>query len=275
MHFLSGLKLMASVVIISAVYGFFYGVMHEAPFRPSGDRYGCVAGQSPNGHTLVFVDRTDAYSASQVEAFRNEISRIEAAVKPGEMLTVARIDGELPALIDFRACSPEKGEIFGLAESLRRNEDWLEIQRDYEQKFERPIQNLAAGMALNLTRPYSPIIQSLAGVMEQLGPQWSRVRQRKLTLISDLIENTRAFSQYDAGSNEKPFGQVRNEVPYIGGTALDLHGAAVTVLYLTGLPHDSGSQGMDHQRFWRDLVAFYGGEVVDWIVVPATDGISH
>jgi hypothetical protein len=275
MHFVSGMKLMASIVIISAVCGFFLGVTREERSEPNRDRYGCMAGQLPSGHTLVFVDRTDAYSASQIQAFRNEMSRIDASVKPGEMLTVASIGGEIPAVINFRACSPERGAVLGLIESLQRNRDWLEIQREYEEKFQQPIQNLAEQMALNLTTPYSPIIQSMGGVMEQLGPQWSRVSRRKVTLISDLIENTRAFSQYDTSSNEKPFAQVRNDVPYIRESALDLRGAAVTVLYLTGLPDDSGLQGMGHQRFWRDLVAFYGGDLIDWIVVPARDSIPY
>jgi hypothetical protein len=275
MYVVSGLKLMVSLVIISAVCGFFLGVTREERSEPNRDRYGCMAGQLPSGHTLVFVDRTDAYSASQIQAFRNEMSRIDATVKPGEMLTVASIGGEIPAVINFRACSPERGEVLGLIESLRRNRDWLEIERDYEEEFQQPIQTLAGQMALDLTMPYSPIIQSMAGVMEQLGPQWGRVSRRKVTIISDLIENTQAFSQYDTSSNEKPFAQVRNDVPYIRESALDLSGAAVTVLCLTGIPHDSGLQGAEQQRFWRDLVAFYGGEVCDWIVVPASDGISH
>jgi hypothetical protein len=275
MHVLAGLKLIAAMLVILAVGWFFWVVAHPEAPHADPDRYGCIIGRVPPGHTLIFVDRTDPFAESQVRAFKNEISRVEAAIEPGEMLTVASIGAELPPAVSFRACSPERGDALGLLDSLRQNRDWLQTRSEYEQSFQRPLETLAEGMALNRTASWSPIIQSMSAAMEQLGPSWSRVRKRRVILITDLMENTPAFSQYDRRDNGRRFAEVRQCVPYLHAATLDLHAAAVTVLYLTGLPHDSGLQGLEHQRFWRDLVAFYGGDVVDWLVVPAADSLSH
>jgi len=266
---LGGLKMVASIVIIAAVCGFFYGVMaHQEIAQANIDRYGCSVDHVPVTTNMVLIDRTDPYSTAQTRAFKNEISRIRAAVKPTELLVVASIGGELPAAINFRACSPQKGDVPGILDSLRENRDWVETQHEYEERFQQPIEALADEMPLNTSTPNSPIIQSVADVMEQLGPYWSRVPHRKITLITDGMENTAAFSQCDERNAKMRFSDVRIAVPYIRETPLDLRGVQVTMLYLTGFPHDKGLQGFEHQRFWRDLVAFYGGEVVDWVVVP-------
>jgi hypothetical protein len=275
MSVLAGLKLIASLLVIAAVCGFFYGATHQEVPPSNQYRYGCVIGRVPPGHTLLFVDRTDPFTEPQVRAFRNEITRVEAAVKPGEMLTVVSIGAELPPAINFRACCPERGDALGFFDGLRQNRDWLQTRSEYEQSFQRPIETLADGMALNLTSSSSPIIQSMADAMEQLGPSWSRAPKRRAILITDLMENTPAFSQYDRRDNGRRFAEVRQCVPYIRESPLDLRDTAVTVLCLTGLPYDSGLQGIEHQRFWRDLIQFYGGEVVDWVVVPSTDQQPH
>jgi hypothetical protein len=274
-HIRPGLKLIGSIVMIASAGAFFYGVTHQGDGPRRRDRYGCLADQPPAAHTFVVIDRTDAYSSAQAQSLRNELIRIGDAIEPGEMLTIATIGSDLPAAIAFRGCSPERGDVPGIVESLRRDQDWLAVKREYEQSFLLPIHKLAEGIRLDQSSPHSPIIQSLAGVLQELGPSWSRAARRKVTLVSDLIENTRAFSQYDMGDSARSFGEVRANVPYIRDTALDLRGAAITVLYLTGMPSDRDRQGPAHQRFWMDLVGYYGGNLIDWVVVPAAAESSH
>ena len=264
------LKLIGSVLIIITVAAFFYDVTHPGTFAAvQADRYGCLGGQPPAGATLVFIDRTDPYSTQQITAVTSELRRISASIQPGELFTIASIGEDLPALIEFRACSPEKGDAFSLLESLRRpNVDWLDLKHQYEEKFEKPIQKLTSEMPLGLATAHSPIIQSISGVITQLGSQWDRVHKRRLTVISDLMENTQAFSHYRPSDNQRRFADARRQINYIRDTPLDLRGVAVTVFYVTGIPHDRDLQGLNHQRFWRDFIAFYGGDLVDWVVVP-------
>jgi hypothetical protein len=79
------------------------------------------------------------------------------------------------------------------------------------------------------------------------------------------MENTPAFSQY---GSLKTFSQARASVPYIRDLNLDLHNTVVTVYYLTGRPNNVPFQVKRHEKFWKDLIACYGGQIDEWVRVP-------
>jgi hypothetical protein len=190
-------------------------------------------------------------------------------------LSVASIRGELPATFIFSRCRPEGGTPFGILESLRRsNVDWLELKKQYEVTFERPVQALIAHMPLDTTTDRSPIIASIGDVIRRLGPHWTAAGNRRLVIFSDLLENTNEFSQYNAKGAAKTFAEAR-AIPYIRDARLDLANVGVTVFYLTGRPGSERLQTNTHERFWRDLIAWYGGRIVTWVPVPSEDQYAN
>jgi hypothetical protein len=184
------------------------------------------------------------------------------------MLTIASVGSSVPAQIVFSHCSPEKGVPFGFWESLRRSQDnWLQLKAEYQRKFQKPVAGLIESIALNKTTPHSPIIQTLADLLEELGPRWDGVAHKTIIIFSDLLENTPEFSQYDRTANGRSFAAVWHSVPYVRNTRLDLRNTEVKVFYLTGLA-DLRLQGSRHQAFWRNLIAYYGGRVTGWTPLP-------
>jgi hypothetical protein len=256
-----------AVTVIAAFGLFFYNALRPAAAGPIPDeKTGCLVQQAPSSATVVLIDNTDPFSASQIEAFKHELAGVHDAVTPWGMLTVASIGVQLPGRIIFSRCSPEKA--LDLVESIRRNEDWLALKKQYEDQFQQPVQALIDRMPLTTTTPRSPILQTLADVIHQLGPYWKDAPKRVLIIFSDLLENTQEFSQYDDESSRIGFAQARKSVSYIRNLHLDLQKTDIRIFYLTGRVHNAALQGSAHQKFWHELFTSYGGHLTDWVTVP-------
>jgi hypothetical protein len=84
---------------------------------------------------------------------------------------------------------------------------------------------------------------------------------RSLIIVSDMMENTPIFSQYSrAQSAMLEPRNVLERYPELF-TDIDLQNVDVTIIYL---PRDNARriQGIQHQRFWRDLFIELGADKV-------------
>ena len=136
------------------------------------------------------------------------------------------------------------------------------IRRTYNERFSKVLDNTINSLLDVTTRPNSPIIESLrAAAITSFGPVTEKIPLR-MTLISDMVQNTAAVSQYHGA----PDFQTLAHTMTWATLRPDLHDADVTILYLlrpSGAAQGrantksgpSGFLGTAYRREWRPPVS--------------------
>lgn len=102
----------------------------------------------------------------------------------------------------------------------------------------------------------SPIIETIWAI-SRLHDFGGSVAHRYLYIVSDMLQNTPAYSQYHGGANFKAFRHTR-----LGSLDLpDLRGVTVVVYYLER-PKTLALQTERHVRFWTEFFKAAGAASV-------------
>jgi len=212
----------------------------------------------PHAVHVIIVDRTDPITQLQAERIRQKIREMREAAPFGKRFDIYTVEGDAnhvlaPILI---ICSPNRPEDANI---------WIEnpeiIRRRYEERFVSVFDKTIDDLLRISTRDTSPIIESMkASTISSFGPFEQRKLPFRLTMVSDMIQGTPAYSHYRTEPN---FTQLSRS-PVWRSLQPNLFGAEVNILYLLR-DQKRGSQliqGRTHQEFWGQLISASNGRFV-------------
>ena len=248
-HILGGaLALVAALAIAGSALWLYFGA-RGGELDP---KTLCPA-SGPKGHAVLLVDRTDPLNFTQKQAFLGYLTEFgRGKVGEGELFSVFVLGEEVSATARpiFEMCNPGQG---------RDKNIWTanpeRTRRQFEEKFLKPMAELAE--RLEATRPAgaSPIMEMLQLVAINGFRAANVSGPRRLYVVSDMLQNTPAYSQY---RGEIDFGKFR-ETPLFPKIQTDLGGVAVELAYLLNTPE---RQTRRHAKFWEDYFQAMGARLV-------------
>lgn len=146
-------------------------------------------------HTAVIIDKTDEYSEQQAGLIAAIIRRTRDRLDIGERLTLFELDqfGQFDPRGEFSLCNPGRGD---QVNALFRNPE--QIEKRFNEKFDRPLETIVADLVVPKEAPNSPVLEALArlGQTEAFSDQ---APQRRIVIISDMLQNSDAFTAYGGG----------------------------------------------------------------------------
>jgi hypothetical protein len=148
----------------------------------------------PTGHIVLLVDATDPFTFAQQKAFFQLIERMAepGSTNQGTLLTVFVFGEDIKASAEpmFERCNPGAGE--GKSEVTHTLKLW---QKRFDSEFREPLLRAAPAMAPKEPAARSPILQMLQIVALNFEKRETR-GERRLIVVSDLIQNTSELSLY-------------------------------------------------------------------------------
>lgn len=190
-------------------------------------------------HHLFIIDVSDAMSAHQKNFLNRHISRLLEMSGINDRFTVFVLDERYAGLSDpiVDLCKPRSAEdVSGLTANR------LFVEDLYRKRFEVPLQTAIADTVSAGDQPISPIYEALSDVaaLKRIDPRADEVN---LTLVSDMIQNSRAGSVFHSGPS------AIEQLPLI-----DLRRARTRVLWLSREKYKR-YQTPELETSWEDYLA--------------------
>ncbi len=200
-------------------------------------------------HTVVLIDKTDPFSATQQDYLRSRLKALRDRLAKYEKLSIFVLedDGGTGAA-RFSLCNPGTGKD---ANELYQNPR-LEAER-FKTQFGAPLDSLLAELLVAQTKPHSAILEAIRDIAAQ--PDFHDPRQtRHLVIVSDLIQNVAEFSQYHS---VVPFDVFAKTTYGEWMLRTPLAGVDVSVIYLLR-QETKHSQTRAHALFWENYFSSLG-----------------
>lgn len=238
------------LVIAVSVAGFAAAGMMMT--SPAPDAYALCKGsaQKAVATTTILIDATDTYSEDQRRRLQATIKDEAERLPVGGRLILLALNPDVPwEPTELAAlCNPGKAEEANPFFVTRSK-----IEKRWQTEFGEPV---ARALTQAMDRPpaeRSPIIISLAAVMARADFD-TRAAKRRLVIVSDLLEHTRAGYSQLRGGNLWALYQA-SSLPR--SVQLDLRHVDVAVDYLKRGDFAS-VQGTAHIAFWQRLFEVAG-----------------
>lgn len=215
-----GWAVLGGLVLLAVIGGFAWLYLGALARNPERDPDTLCPRTGPTEQVLVLVDVTDPIGSITQQDVLNQLNAIADGLAKGgrfELRVLEPGNGRTRTIFD--ACNPGDGSDLdhwtGNPEAAKRR---------WEERFDGPLQEamdsaLDAGAAD--TSPIMAGIQRIA--VDRLGTNDAKAIPNKLIVISDMLENTAAFSMYRSGPDYTAYKASKAPSEY--GT--DLTGAGV------------------------------------------------
>ncbi|MFD1218385.1 MULTISPECIES: hypothetical protein [Microbulbifer] len=145
---------------------------------------------------LVVVDASDTLSPHQRQFLRAHLSGLLDAAAVNDRFSIFVLDERYHGLSDpvVDLCKPPSGEDVN---ALTANRHF--VQSLYRERFEQPLDRAIAAAVAAGEQPVSPIFEALSDLaaLNRIDPAAQNVR---LTIVSDMIQNSRAGSVFKRGA---------------------------------------------------------------------------
>jgi hypothetical protein len=224
----------------------------------------------------VIFDRSDPISPQQRQRIRLAIDKLKSEAPFGYRFDIYTFEGDAKNVLQpIRVvCSPGPP---WKANWLIENPE--HVLRNYEERFASVLDQAIDPLLGASVQPSSPIIESLRAAAissfgpfkessfgplrepSQAAPRQSRKVPLRITLVSDMIQNTGFYSQirsdwdFDKLSKHPEWPSLRS----------DFNGADVEIFYLLRPQKGPGGrnvQSRSHQAFWEALIAASNGRAI-------------
>ena len=202
--------------------------------------------------TVVLLDSTEALSEAQYEDILNHAQKLVRDSLVYERFTIYALqdnpDRFKPATT---LCNPgdgqDKPEIIKSKKALRK----------FENSFKKPLIESFSGLSKIESSETSPIMEMLKFVGLRTFAR-STSPEKRLILVSDMVENTRSYSQYR--NSNLDFAK-HSQSPYFREMRPRLDNVFIDLLYIER-PALAGIQGGNHiSKFWQPFVRRSGGQI--------------
>lgn len=214
----------------------------------------CPVETGPTGYTAVVIDRTDRFGAISKADVEVQLKDIIDSTKENEQISLFAVEpietAPLQSLI--AVCNPGTPTD---VDPFTQNK--AIVSRNWRTKFTEPLDQLLQRLLVEKEAPISPIMESVQSVsITALGGKRKAQLPRRVILISDLLQNSQAWSLYTNKPDFKAFSASRSTK----GLNPDLRGVSVELLYL----QRETKHAVDEKAlvtFWIQWIEAYGGHV--------------
>ena len=178
--------------IAVAIIGFSFFALQPEPYD---EVTLCVLSDDLPPHTAVIIDKTDEYSEQQADLIAAIIRRTRDRLEIGERLTLFELDqfGQFDPRGEFSLCNPGRGD---QVNALFRNPE--QIEKRFNEKFDQPMERILEDLVVPKEAPNSPVLEALAR-LGQTEAFSDRAPQRRVVIISDMLQNSNLFTAYGGG----------------------------------------------------------------------------
>jgi hypothetical protein len=214
----------------------------------------------PTDVLAVLVDRTDGLTEVQAESLSRRLMAWGGEVPTGGKFTVYEV-GKGGRLLEplVSVCNPGDG---GNASQWTSNPEMLREQ--YEEKYSKPIAAMTEEMRTDAEADSSPIFEAIQAVsVKEFGPDHKSLKNRRLILVTDLLQHGSGFSLYKSVPDYQTF----RKTPYAGSVRSDLKGVS-TYIHLLHRLNAAGKQTDDLANFWVRWLEDQGAIVEVFTRVP-------
>lgn len=244
-------KILGVIVVVAAVA---ITYMRVAASNPDLDQ-ATLCPSDPPSITVLLVDVTDPMNVPQRQDFRNQLAAMRNAIPRYGKLIVAQVDATNQQLIRpvIVRCNPGTS-----ADVDEATGDPAATQRRYEEQFVAPLDEAFARISEASGAHQSPIMESMQSVAltELLTPD-AADKDRRIILVSDLLQNTDGANFYDGLPDPDEF--VRGQAFRRART--DLRGIEVE-LWMLERGDAASTQPRALIDLWDRIVAEQGGTVM-------------
>ena len=212
----------------------------------------------PRGVHMIMIDRSDPITGQQGLRIKQMIDRIADESETGERFDFFVFEGDSKQVLNptLSVCAPGRPED---ASELYQNPE--KIRKRYEEDFIMRVKSVVDELTSENELDSSPILESIrAASLWSFGKHSSGEVPLKLTLISDMIQNSALLSQYKGNVT---FDDFQKSDEWLAARP-PLKGASVDILYLlrgVTSPRAKAVQNRGHQLFWEQLVFASGGKL--------------
>lgn len=240
-------KIIGLVVMAVFALGIFGAIIGSACSpKPQFDKVtGCPMEKgviAPKGHTVVLVDETDSLTPIQADFFSAQMEQMVGEMKPGELLSVYAITGD-PA--ESRKPRIEVCKLRDGSDASRLTENEKKMRKQFDIHFKAPVEALVDTLTQKrASGAASPIMEAIQFVSVNSFKKRNVKGDRRLIIFSDMLQNTKAYSFYDA----KPSIERFKQSAYAAQTKTYLPGVEVSLYYFATRPE---LQTNDNVEFWK------------------------
>ena len=203
-------------------------------------------------HTIIVLDKTDAFSANQQRFIWTYINREKDKLRAFEKLSIFKLTDNTSVNPEpiFSKCNPGRGKN---ANSLYQNPRKIQIR--FDSFFSKPLKENMKNLLSDNTGSQSPIFEMIKEL--SFRDDFSDdVQHRTLIIISDMMHHTSEYSHYRNSTRYKCFSRKT----YAYEVATNLNSVNVKIIYLL---RDKlrNTQGEDHMLFWGKYFQDMGATV--------------
>ncbi|WP_226662731.1 hypothetical protein [Microbulbifer aggregans] len=185
----AGLALLSGLLVFA-----FFAV--RAPERNYDQVTLCNGSLPRSNHYLMVIDVSDALSAHQQHFLRTHLAGLLESAEVNDRFSIFVLDERYHGLSEpvVDLCKPRSADDVS---ALTANRQF--VQALYRERFEQPLDKAIAAAVAGGEQPVSPIFEALSDVaaLNRIDPTAQRV---SLTIVSDMIQNSRAGSVFSSGA---------------------------------------------------------------------------
>jgi hypothetical protein len=214
----------------------------------------CPIKEGPVGYTAIVIDRTDQFGSISKADVEIQLRDIVNGTKENEQISLYTVESveKAPLRSLISVCNPGSPEN---VDPLKQSATI--VQRNWKTKFLGPLDALLVKLLVEDEAPLSPIMESIQSVsITALGGNKKASLPRRIILVSDLLQNSQAWSLYTQKPNFQAFSKSRSTK----GLNPDLRNVSVELLYL----QRETKRGLDEKDllgFWIKWIEAFGGRV--------------
>ena len=247
------MELLFGTLAFLAVAAIIGGVAYYLNTRPKELTPNMCPADGPIAHYVLLVDKTDPLNFTQKQAFSVLLSELVEKRVPESALLSVFVLGE-----DFKdnaepiveLCNPGNGSGKSeLTSNLKR------LRKQYEERFVGPLLRQSDTLLAAQSSKFSPIFEMLQLVGINAFRKHDVKGERRLIVISDMLQNTPQFSMYKGDADFRGFA----ESNYAKKTQLELRDVEVELHYLMNTPQLQTKRNL---KFWEDYFSKTGGRIV-------------
>lgn len=210
---------------------------------------GCRMDRKDPAHTVLLIDQSDPFNPNDL-GWVNEFVDNEARTLPRfGRLTVVTPNSADPydAKIIYSHCSPGSADH---ANAFLQNPRMIEDT--WRETFYEPMAKEIETALMDKRQPSSPLFEAVYSVADRADFQSSR-GDRRIILISDLMQHSEEFSMYRSGTNKEAFSRTR-----IAGQMPQMSGVEIVARVVPRQEYDLPMS--DVKAFWNDYFAQTGAQ---------------
>lgn len=239
-----GYLILAGCALIVIAFGYLYFKfkpveMDEKTLCPKTGETGIVA---------ILIDKTEPFSPLQQEEIKVRLSDLKNNLPKAHKISIYSVGTNIMPVREIELCNPGDGK--GNSE-LISNPNLL--KKKWTEGFSKQIEMVINKDVIAENLKESPIIESIRHISnnEFLGANKANI-EKKLIVVSDMMQNTTDFSQYSKPSSNSatPSKAEKN--------LSNLEGVQVEILYISR-PALSQVQNTNHITFWQKYISLSGG----------------